>query len=231
MSSRPKPRLRILLGSADAKTVRIFNEHVSTAGGDLMVGESSEAAARLARDERFDAVFVDAALPNLSRSGFARLVRKSKLNSRAPILMLAGLPAAASRSSADFRVMAKFAVPAELPPFLKAEAQKLASDRRKHRRLSFRSSVNCVEGIRRFRARSVNLGISGMLLETTFSIEAGTELQLYFYLAPGETALQTRARVVRLEAAHQMGVSFENMGNHERERLRQFLDLHLPAAR
>jgi DNA-binding response OmpR family regulator len=231
VSTRPKPRLRILLGSADRKTARIFKELVSAEGGDLILGESSELAARLARDERFDTLFADTGLPNFSRSGFTRIVRKSKMNSRAPLVLLAGLPGAASRSSQDVLVMAKFAVAAELPPLLRELARKLASDRRKHRRLSFRASVNCVEGSRRFRARSVNLGISGMLLESPLVIETGTELQLYFYLAPGETALHSPARVVRLDAGQQIGVSFQNMGNYERGRLRQFLDLHLPAVR
>jgi PilZ domain-containing protein len=231
LTARPKPRLRILLGSAGAKTTRIFKELVSAEGGDLFQGQTSEMTARLARDERFDAIFADTALPNLSRSGFARIVRKSKLNSRVPLVLLAGVPAAASGASQDLRVMAKFAISDELPPILKELAKKLASDRRKHRRLSFRASVNCVEGISRFRARSINLGISGMLLETPLAVEKGTELQLYFYLAPGETALHTRARVVRLDAGNQIVVFFDNMGKYERERLRQFLDLHLPPIR
>lgn len=229
MSQRLKLRVRVLLGSADTKTTRIIKEFVSGVGGDLILGETTETAARLVRDERFDAVLADAGLPNLSRTGFSRIVRKSKLNSRAPIVLLTGLPAPARAASQDVQVMAKFAVPAELPPFLKDLARKLAIDRRKHRRLSFRSGVNCVEGIRRFRARSVNLAISGMLLESSFPIEIGTELQLYFYLAPGETALHTRACVTRLETGNQIGVSFENMHNYDRERLRQFLELHLPA--
>lgn len=232
VSTRPKPRLRILLGSADLKITRTFKDLVSSEDGDLALGESSEMAARLVRDERFDAIFADTSLPNLSRTGFARLVRSSKLNSRTPFILLAGLPAARPRrSSVDVRVMAKFAVSVELPPLLQDLARKLASDRRKHRRLSFRSNVNCVAGVRRFRARSVNVGISGMLLESSLPLELGTVLRLYFYLAPGETALQSRARVVRLDAGNQIGVSFEDMGEYERKRLRQFLDLHLPTIR
>ncbi len=127
--------------------------------------------------------------------------------------------------------MAKFAVPAELPPVLKDLAGKLASNRRKRRRLSFRAVVNCVEGIRRFRARSVNMGKSGMPLESPIPIEEGTELQLYFYLAPGETALHARGGAARLDAGNQMGVAFEKTRNYERERHRQFLDLHLPTIR
>ncbi len=207
-------------------------ELVSAAGGELVLAESAESAARLARDERFDTIVADTSLPNFSRTGFTRIVRNSKLNSRPPVLLLAGLAANAPRpASPDVRVMAKFAVRAELPPILKEIARKLASDRRKHRRLSFRTSVNCVEGTRRFRARSVNLGISGMLLESSLPVETGTGLHLYFNLAPGETALHAPARVVRLEAANQIGVRFENMGSYERERLRLFLELHLPAVR
>jgi DNA-binding response OmpR family regulator len=116
LTARPKPRLRILLGSAGAKTTRIFKELVSAEGGDLFRGQTSEMTARLGRDERFDAIFADTALPNLSGSGFVRIVRKSKLNGRAPLVLLAGLPVAASCASQDLRVMAKFTIPDELPP-------------------------------------------------------------------------------------------------------------------
>jgi PilZ domain len=229
-----RPRLQILLGNEDSKTARLFKQAVSVEGGDLILAQTMEAAAHRVRDERFDAVFADTSLPNFSRSGFTRLVRLSKLNSRAPIILLAGLPPPANAvpgSSPDVSVMPKYALPSELPPLLKGLAKKLMSDRRKHRRLSFRASVNCIDGIRRFRAKSVNLGISGMLLETALPIELETQLQLYFHLASGEPAIHLLARVVRREVGNQAGVSFQNMGHFERDRLRQFLDLHLPPVR
>jgi PilZ domain len=230
----PRPRLRILLGSEEAKTVRLFNRGVSVEGGDLVIAETPETAARSVREERFDAVFADTSLPNFSRSGFTRIVRSSRLNSGAPLILLAGLPSAknaAPGSSPEVAVMAKYALPSELAPLLKSLARKLLSDRRKHRRLSFRASVNCVDGIRRFRARSINLGISGMLLEMAVAVETETHLRLYFNLASGEPAMHTPARVVRREIGNLVGVSFQNMEGFEHQRLRQFLDRHLPPVR
>lgn len=200
----------------------------------MILAETTEAAAHFVRQERFDAVFADPSLPNFSRSTFTRIVRSSKLNSKAPLILLAGLPSPKSAepsSPVDVSVMPKYAVPSELPPLLKSLARKLISDRRKDRRLSFRSGVNCIEGVRRFRAKSLNLGISGMLLETAFEAEIGTVWQLYFQLVPGDPALHAHARVVRREAGNLVGILFQNMGSFEHERLRQFLDLHLPPVR
>jgi PilZ domain len=231
VSMRLQPRLQILLGNKEAKTAQFFKKAVSMEGGELILAESLETTARHVREERFDAVFAETSLPNFSRSGFTRLVRLSRLNSRAPIIFLTGLPIAknaAPSSSPGVTVMAKYALPSELPPLLEDLARKLRSDRRTHRRLSFRSSVNCIAGIRRFRAKSVNLGISGMLLETAMAIELETELQLYFHLAAGEPNVHAHARVVRRDAGNLVGVSFQNMGSFEHQRLRQYLDLHLP---
>lgn len=234
MTTRPRPRLRILLVSDEAPTARIFNEAVSAEGGELIPAETAESAPRRVRDERFDAIFADTSLPNFSRSGFTRVVRKSKLNSGALIVLLAGLPApkgGAPGPSVDVSVMAKYALSSELPPLLKSLAKKLMADRRKHRRLSFRAQVNCIQGVRRFRATSVNLGISGLLLESAFPVELGSELQLFFNLVSGEHVLQTRGQVVRMDVGNRVGVAFQNLGGFERGRLRQFLDLHLPPIR
>ena len=234
MSTRQRPRLRILLGNEDALMTQIFKEAVSTEGGELIIAETTELAVRRVQDERFDGIFADTSLPNFSQSGFTRTVRKSKLNSRAPVILLAGLPspkAGVRRAYQDVSVMAKYAVPAELPPLLRNLARQLMTDRRKHRRLSLRTSVNCMEGVRRFRATSINLSISGMLIETAFPMGVGSEMQLSFSLASGEPAMRAQARVARMEVGNRVGVSFQNMGNFERERIRQFLDLHLPPVR
>lgn len=197
----------------------------------MILIETPELAARRIHDERFDVIFVDTGLPNLSRAGFTRIIRNSKLNSQAPLVLLTGLaaPQAGTKdASAGVSAIAKYALPAELPVFLRKLKQKLMADRRKHRRLSFRASLNCVEGVRRFRATSVNLSASGMMIESSFPLEIGTGLELYFYLASEEPLLHARGRVARMEASDRVGVVFQNLGSFERERLRQFLDLHLP---
>ncbi len=81
-----------MLGSDEFKTVRAVRDLVSAECGDLTPGEITEPAARLVRDERFDAVVADTSLPNPSRSGFSRVVRKSKQKNCAPLILLAGPP-------------------------------------------------------------------------------------------------------------------------------------------
>ncbi len=47
-------------------------------------------AARKICGERFDGIFVDTALPNFSKQGYTRLIRKSRFNTQAPVVLLSG---------------------------------------------------------------------------------------------------------------------------------------------
>lgn len=192
-----------------------------------------EAAGWRLREQPFEAVFADTAAPNLSRAGFTRVTRNSKLNSQTPIVFLTGLggPAAAPEGAPPgVSVMAKVALHVELPLFLRVLKKKLTTERRKGRRLSFRTRVNCLQGAARFRATSADLASAGMLFEAGFPLQLNAEVELSFSLAPGEPAFQARARVVRVDSSGRVGVAFQKISNPDRERLRQFLNLHLPAA-
>lgn len=74
----------MLLVSNEMQTTRIFNDAVLAAGVELIALEDSGLAERRIRDEKFDGIFVDTALPKLNRPGFTHLVRTSKFNSQAP---------------------------------------------------------------------------------------------------------------------------------------------------
>ncbi len=218
--------LRLLLASKDGETDRVFREAVSSVGAEVNVSRSLDPAMRSIRDEKFDAIFADAQLPGLTRWDLTRVVRGSKFNSLAPLILLTDY--ADPSKSKDVTLMVKPSKAASLIPLLKDLKRKLTVDRRKQRRLSYLTDVNCVASLKRFHAQSVNLSAVGMLLEGTLPYGRGEEFEVSLQLETADPVFRARVRVVRIDSAKRTALAFQNLGVMERQRLRRFLDRHLP---
>ena len=216
------------------QTARVFREAARSLGAELTVMETPEEGGRSVREDRFEAIFIDPSLANFSRQGFTRLIRESAFNSQTPIVLLLTPYREKfdkSDESAGVSVMVKPSRPDDLSPYLKEIKQKLIADRRKNRRLAYRTSVNCVYGMQRLKATSVNVSVMGILLELSWGFKYGDNMELHFQLAKDEPIFRGLARVVRLEVPGLVGLTFEKLSPMERERLRRFIDAHLPALR
>lgn len=223
---------RLLLANQDLLAGRIFKAAAPPLGVELLVLESLEEVTRKIRNEKFDAIFVDVETPGFSKRSFTRMVRKSRFNSRAPIFVLTGYPGAGPELPQDNDKVSFMARPSAAPglvAFLRELKRKLGLERRKQRRLPFRTLVNCVVGVKRFRARSVDLSALGMQLEGQLHLERGEEFEAYFQLDQSEPAFRARARIVRIDAPKRFAVTFEGVSEIERQRIRRFLNSHLAA--
>jgi len=56
-------------------------------------------------------------------------------------------------------------------------------------------------------------------------------MELHFQLVKDEPIFRGLARVIRLEGPGLVGLTFEKLGLADRERLRRFIDAHLPILR
>lgn len=225
-------QLRLLLVSNESQSERVFTEAARSIGAELTAIATLEQAARSIRDERFETIFADSSLARFSRQGFASLVRRSRLNSQTPIVVLSvARPGTITGDalSPGLIMMGKPSKASDLSPYLKDMKSKLMTDRRKNRRLAFRISVNCVQGPRHLKATSANLSSTGILLEMGWVPQCGDELELHFELAPHEPIFHGLARVVRLADPNRAGLAFLNLGGKEHGHLSRFLEAHLPA--
>ena len=91
--------------------------------------------------------------------------------------------------------------------------------------------MNCVYGMQRLKATSVNVSVLGILLEMSLVLKYGDIMELHFQLVKDEPIFRGLARVVRLQVPGFVGLAFENLGPAKRESLRRFIDAHLPALR
>ena len=225
--------VRLLLATNVTRTAQAFTQSAREVGADTQAFENLTAATRAVRDERFDAIFIDAMLSGFNREEFLIFVRNSKFNSQAPLIVLTGYqpPQSASRAAPAGVPVLLRPTPEDLRPFLRELRRKLGVERRKHRRLSFRTGVTCVQGVRRFNATSVNLSSVGMLLEAAPFLGRGEEFEMRFPLASEDPPIMARARVVRQEGTNRVGVAFQSLDAALRQRLQRFLEAHLPALR
>ncbi len=224
----------MLLVNQFPKTTRVFQEAAHSVGAELTVLETFEQAGREIGEERYEGIFVDPAVPNFSRQGFAHLVRHSLFNSQTPVILIVSLYAEEServKVPTGFSVMARPLNSADLLPHLEELRQKLLADRRKDRRLDYRASMNCVHGGRRMKATSVNISTTGVLLELSWVPQRGEEMELHFQLTDGAPDCSARARVIRLEGPGRAALVFHNLPPAVRDRLRKFIDTHLPDLR
>ncbi len=218
---------RLFLANKDVRTTHIFREAVFAIKSELFLYESLGPAKQAIQAERFDVVFADTKLGGFTRWDFTRLVRGSRFNSQAPIVFLTGYDKAEkvpSLGSDNVSLMRKPSDNLILLPFLKALKRKLVAERRKQQRLAFYTEVICAFGGRRFRAHSINLSALGLLLEGSFSLKPGDEFEARFQLESPEPVFRSRVRVVRIDRAGRIAVSFAGLSTIDRQRLRRFLD-------
>src|SRR5207247_1676931 len=196
----------------------------------LVTADSYEAAVQRVTTEGFDAVVSAPALANFSRRGFARVVQNSRLNSQSSVVLLTGSRGRGSDVPGAGRIsmLPRPFHPDELVPFFKQITRAFQVERRGQRRLSFRASVHCVKGLARFQATSVNLGTTGMLLDVRTWVRLNEELELHFDLEPSGPAVATRARVTRADSPTRVGVIFQGLRAEDRQRIRTFIEQHLP---
>jgi len=225
-----RPRFRLLLIHNEPRLLEIFEQAALFAGGELVEAGSYERAVERVSNEHFEAVVISPVLPNFSRQGFARVVRNSRLNSQSSVTLLTGTRGRgrAAPEAGEISMLQRPMHADDLAPFFKHLTRALRAERRGQRRLSFRTNVQCVKGLTRFQATSVNLGTTGMLLDLLAHLRLNEEMELHFNLEPTRPALVLRARVLRMDTPGRVGVIFQGLSSQSRQLISQFIDQHLP---
>lgn len=219
---------RLLLIDRDSRSRRVFAEAIAGLGATLTVVEDAALVIRSIREERFDAVFVDALFPGLDAHAFLRLLA-SAANCETPAFWLVAAgsaPAAAER----MRQVAKPSNPAEIKPLLEGLLGERPPTVREEPRLAIRTTIACAQGTRCFRGMSINLCFTGMLAEFTLPLELSQEFDVHFPLPGQPEALRAHVQVTRIESPGIVGLTFENMARADRQRLETFLAKHLKPA-
>ncbi len=197
--------LKILVVDDDRAILDLIKAMVEPWGYQISPVQDSREALRLLESEKFDGLFFDILMPDLDGFELARRARASSENNETPIVMITGMQ--------DIETMRRcFGVGVTLflnKPFnyerlynlFHAAKGPLLREQQKTARLPFCTLVDCLFGTaekHHFRAQSVNIGETGMLLEPSGGLEVGQEVELEFTLPlPPDPAEKVSPRVRR----------------------------------
>jgi CheY-like chemotaxis protein len=228
-SQMSQSRFRILLVHNEPRLLEIFELATCSSGGELEAAGNYAAALQRVANERFDVVVISPGLPNFSRQGFARVVRNSRLNSQSAVVLVTGTqgPGSDLPKAGGISMLNRPFHPDDLVPFFKQLTRAFQAERRGRRRMSFRTHVQCIKGLARFSAMSVNLGATGMLLDVHGPLHLNEELELHFNLEPAAPPLGVKGRVVRIANPTRYGVAFQGLSAGLRQRFEQFISQYL----
>jgi CheY-like chemotaxis protein len=187
--------LKIMVVDDEPDVLKLIKTIVEPWGYEVLALADSREAARRLETDRFDGIVLDILMPYVDGFELVRRARASPLNRGAPVLMITAL--------SDVDTTRKcFALGVTLllnKPFtyehiynlFSAARGSMLQERRRHARLPFCTIVECRSGAiggKQFRAVSLNLGESGILLESSGGLEVGNEVILEFTLPPARDA-------------------------------------------
>jgi CheY-like chemotaxis protein len=245
--------LRILVVDDDSNVLELIKTIVEPWGYQVRTLQDSREAVAWLEAEKFDGLVFDIVMPYVDGFELARRARTSSANGETPVVMITGL--------GDIETMRKcFGLGVTLflsKPFtyerlynlFHAAKGPLLHEQRRSARLPFRTTVECSFGSpdrHHFRAESVNVGETGMLLEPSGGLDIGQELELEFTLPvphdPSEQAparprrplfagasgpesgpRRIRAKIISKVPPDSLGVQFLALSPQDREALQRFI--------
>jgi CheY-like chemotaxis protein len=226
---------KILVAEHDPEILSLICAVLIQEGAEPRGLESGHEAAELIGQEKFDGVFLDFDMTDVSGLELIEKVRWSKSNSRCPIVVIT------DKHESDvlkkcFQAGANFFL--EEPVTLEgvrtlfnATRGVMLQERRRYERVRIRIAVVCEWTIQSLvqeaQGESVNLSASGILLRLTLTPPSQGVVQLRFKLPGDPRPFDLTSRVVSIREGEQIGLTYVGIGEEDRQRLAGFADLVL----
>lgn len=218
---------RILVVDDDPLAGELICEILRSAGMDASFLTSSTEAAGLLKQEKYHAVFLDMRMPPPDGVELARQIRASRVNASTVIVMITGeeertLMKRAFEAGVEFFLF-KPVARNKLLKLIRVAEGSIERERRRFTRVRMRCRVSLESGNDRLEGTTVDLSLSGALVQSGRAYPLGTRVTVSLDLEAGTPALRSGALVVRTVGMDRMGIQFENLGSKESSRLQEFL--------
>ncbi len=219
--------IKVMVVDDEPEILKLFKATVEPLGYEVLTLVDSREAAQRLKSEKFDGVFVDMKMPYMDGFELTRCARASPLNGTVPIVMLTAYDDLETMRKA-FQVGITFFLG---KPFTRERAFSLfgamrgamLKEKRRHARLPFRTVVNCMLGQKQFKAASLNISGSGILMEPSGGLEVGQEIGLEFAMPGAPRLLKPHAKVVRKEPPDRVGLKFSALEPADREAIQHYM--------
>jgi hypothetical protein len=102
-------------------------------------------------------------------------------------------------------------------------------EQRRTRRVSIQSKVRFLFGKEELEGETVNVSMSGLLLQATRIAPVGASLRMSLQLSQQMRPIMAAGSVVRIQRGNQMGIQLDQLTLSDSERLQEFLLPLIPA--
>jgi DNA-binding response OmpR family regulator len=190
-------------------------------GAQIYTATTGAEALRLALNEKPDIILLDLVLPDITGDKVCMQIKTAPATSGIPIIMVTTISREEEmercrRAGCDDYVTK----PINYTEMLAKVAQILRIPHRVSRRVLVRMEINTDKETHVLYGSSVDLSISGMLIECTHVLRVGDPMVVRFFL-PGRSEILARGRIVRSQSAElrkfRYGFQFEELADADRE--------------
>jgi len=219
--------MKLMVVDDDPVALELARALVEPLDYEVLALEDSRHAAECVNEQKFDCIFVDVQMPNMDGFELTRIIRASRLNSGAPIVMITAFDDVETmrrgfKAGVTFFLTKPF-IPDKMRGLLHAMSSAILRERRHSIRLPVSMTVKCRSGNEQTEMTSVNISESGMLLRSPKALESGHEVNLEFAFSPGQEHLSVRAKIVHKEPPDLLGVQFLDLTSDDQETIRQYI--------
>ncbi len=220
--------IKVLVVDDEPPVLGIMKSMLEPMGCDVIALSDSREAAQLVDHQKLDGVFLDAGMPHLDGFQLTELIRKSKSNSRIPVVMLTGRDDAESmrrgfKSGISF-FLGKPITKERLEKLFHVMRGPMMAEKRRYLRIPFHTTVTCEWAKKSVKLDSKNISAGGMLLEPNPALAVGTEFDLEFALPQVQEHLTVRAEVLHTTERDGIGIQFLNLSPQDRETIENYIN-------
>jgi len=217
--------LKVLVVDDNIPNLELMTEVFISLKAEVRPISDSEKAVAMVNQERFDGIFLDLEMPNLSGLDLACLVRKSSWNKSTPIIIVTGRNDRQTMQDA-FAIGATFFLQKpidrqKLGALFRTVSGGMLENRRKSTRVPIQADVSCTVGSRTVRGTSWNLSQGGMQVEVS-GLKPKDSVRVSFKL-PVSGVIIDAAGVVVWGKESRQGIQFTAVSAQSQQSIRQFM--------
>ena len=219
--------LRILVIDDEKEVLRLVRSVFEQFGCEVVVISDGAKAGQLLEQERFDGILLDAWMPGSNGFDLTVRARSTPINREVPIVMLTASNDVETmrqgfKAGITFFLCKPFSRE-QLASAFRALRGPMLSEKRRHARLPFRTSVACKIGERNFVSDSLNIGEGGMLLGASGGADVGQEIEVNFSLPYFPKPVKTWVQVLRKDAPDRLSVAFTTLSLEQRGAIQKYV--------